>query len=249
VTAVRLERNSIALTAVSLFAAALLTAALLALAPASQAAGARHPGARANRSAKHGGGGHASGERNVQASLTIELAPAETTLPATQTISLFVPSGIHDAGAKLPQCNPAKLQNEGEKACPKGSAVGSGEASGYTLGVVEPLKMLLYNGPGGSLLTYVLGTDPVSIQIVVQGAVTRPPGGQYGQELAFEIPHGLLEPLPEDPAWLLSLHATLSGKVGWLRATSCPPHGWSEQAKLGYTNGQSLALAATIACM
>jgi hypothetical protein len=190
-----------------------------------------------------------SKERKIEASLTIELGPPSTALPATQTISLFVPNGIRDAGAKLPACDPVKLQAEGEKACPKGSQVGSGASSGYTLGVVEPLKLLLYNGPGGTLLTYVVGLDPVSIQIVVQGSVTRPAGGKYGQELAFTIPHGLLEPLPEDPAWLLTLNATLSGKAGWLRSSSCPPRGWSEAAKLGYTNGQSLSIAATIACV
>jgi hypothetical protein len=189
-----------------------------------------------------------AGEHKIEASLTIELGPPSTALPATQTISLFVPSSIHDAGAKLPECNPLRLQAEGEKGCPKGSQIGSGSSTGYTLGVVEPLKLLMYNGPGASLLTYVVGFDPVSIQIVVQGQVTHPAGGKYGQELAFTIPHGLLEPLPEDPAWLLTLNATLSGKVGWLRSSSCPPHGWSEAAKLGYTNGQSLSLAATLAC-
>jgi hypothetical protein len=185
----------------------------------------------------------------VQASLTIELGPPSTALPATQTITLSVPSGVRDAGAKLPVCNPTKLQAEGEKACPKGSQIGSGASTGYTLGVVEPLKLIMYNGPGASLLTYVLGFNPVSIQQIVQGIVTRPAGGKYGQQLSFTIPHDLLEPLPEDPAWLLTLNATLSGKVGWLRSTNCPPHGWSEAARLGYTNGQSLAIAATLACV
>ncbi len=221
----------------------LLGVLLLGTVPAQALAHRPH----ADAAKQKGKGG--SKERNIEASLTIELGPPETTLPATQTIALFVPSGIHDAGSKLPVCNPTRLQAEGEKACPKGSQVGTGASSGYTLGVVEPLKMLLYNGPGGTLLTYVVGLDPVSIQIVVQGSVTRPAGGKYGQQLSFTIPHGLLEPLPEDPAWLLTLNATLSGKAGWLRTTACPPHGWSEAAKLGYTNGQSLSLAATLACV
>jgi hypothetical protein len=220
---------------------------LVAAVPAQAATPRTHGGAHSVTAARQKGGG-GSGEHKIEASLTIELGPPETTLPATQTISLFVPSSIHAAGSKLPTCSPVKLQAEGEKACPQGSQVGSGKSTGYTLGVVEPLKLLLYNGPGGSLLTYVVGLDPVSIQIVVEGSVTRPAGGKYGQELAFTIPHGLLEPLPEDPAWLLTLNATLSGKAGWLRSSSCPPHGWSEAATLGYTNGQSLSLAATLAC-
>jgi hypothetical protein len=218
-----------------LLSGALLAGALLAAAPAADAA-------------KHKGAKHATGERSLEGSLTIELAPPETTLPATQTITLFLPSGIRDAGAKLPSCNPEKLQASGESACPKGSEIGTGEAAGYTLGVVEPIKLLLYNGPGGSLLTYVVGLDPVSIQVVVQGTVSRP-AGTYGLELAFTIPQGLLEPLPGDPAWLLSLHATLNGKAGWLRSSNCPPHGWSLGAKLGYTNGQSLMVGGSLACV
>jgi hypothetical protein len=219
--------------------AVLLAASLLAMTPSSA-------GAAQASSAKSKGG---SKERKVEASLSIELGPAETSLPETQTVTLSIPNGFRDAGAKLPSCNPTKLQNEGEKACPKGSRIGSGSATGYTLGVVEPIKMLLYNGPHASLLTYVIGLDPVSIQLVVEGTITRPAGGKFGQRLSFMIPHGLLEPLPEDPAWLLTLHANLSGKAGWLRSTSCPPHPWSEEAKLGYTNGQSLTLAATLACV
>jgi hypothetical protein len=231
-----------------LSASALLAASALAVAPTSAIA-AKHGAHAAKHSRSHAAKAkHGSKERNVEASLTIELGPPSTGIPQTQTINLFVPSALHDAGSKLPTCNPAKLENEGEKGCPSASKVGSGNSSGYTLGVVEPLKLTMYNGPGASLLTYIVGLDPVSIQEVVKGEVTRPPGGKYGQELAFTIPHGLLEPLPEDPAWLLTLNATLSGKVGWLRSTSCPAHGWSEGAKLGYTNGQSLALYATIAC-
>ncbi|HEY7933156.1 MAG TPA: hypothetical protein VID48_04955 [Solirubrobacteraceae bacterium] len=190
---------------------------------------------------------HSSREKNVDATFSLELGPPETTLPATQTITLLVPKGIRDAGAKLPFCNPASLESRGEQACPKGSQIGSGTSTGYTLGVVEPLKLLLYNGPGGTLLTYVVGLDPVSIQTVVSGSVSKP-GGSYGQQFSFTIPHGLLEPLPEDQAWLLTLHAHVLGKSGWLRSTSCPPHGWSFQARFGYTNGQTITIGASAEC-
>jgi hypothetical protein len=170
-------------------------------------------------------------------------------LPATQTIALLVPKGISDAGARLPACDPEKLQAQGARACPKGSLVGSGEASGYTLGVVEPIKLTLYNGPHATLLSYVVGVDPVSIQIVVQGSVAPSHSSAYGQELAFTIPHGLLEPLPEGQAWLLALHTHLSGAAGWLRSTSCPPHGWAFQARFGFTNGQSITVGASAECV
>jgi hypothetical protein len=204
---------------------------------------------KAAKSKSHKSKSHQSAERNLDASFTLELGPAETTLPATQTITLFVPNGVRDAGAKLPACNPNRLENEGVKACPKGSQVGSGQSDGYTLGVVEPLTLTMFNGPGASLLVYVVGLSPVSIQVVVTGAITHPAGNIYGQQLAFTIPHGLLEPLPEDQAWLLSLHTHLDGKVGWLRSTSCPPHGWSLKAQFGYTNGQMLTVGANLTCV
>lgn len=192
-----------------------------------------------------------SAERKVQASLVVTLAPPSPGLQETRTIDLFVPKRFYDAGSKLPHCNPSRLLEKRPEACPKGSIVGGGISYGYTiLGgefVRERLALTIFNGPHGSLLTWVEGHTPVAIEAMVPGTVTKPAG--YGLELAFTIPSSLLEPLPGAPGWLQTLDAHLSGKAGWLRASSCPPSPWALEAQFGYTNGQSLTLQAQLACV
>ena len=129
--------------------------------------------ARAHRAA-HSAAKRRGGERRVEGSLDYELAPAGSSLPATQTITLFLPGGVRVAGAKMPQCNPQALEKSGPAACPKGSSIGTGSATGWTLGQLWPLALSLYNGPAGNLLSYVTATSPVKIETVVEGQVRGP---------------------------------------------------------------------------
>lgn len=193
-----------------------------------------------------------SGERNLEASINLRLSPPEPSLPQVQTINLFVPEGFRDAGRKLPFCTIAVLREKKPEKCPKDSVVGSGTSLGYVFFsdgeyVPEHLALTMFNGPGGGLLTWIEGSKPVNIEELVAGVITAPK--DYGQELAFTIPNGLLEPLPGAHGWLVELNATLSGKVGWLRTTSCPPHPWTLAAAFGYTNGQGIAVKTKLACM
>jgi hypothetical protein len=195
--------------------------------------------------------GRAAKERKVEGSVTVTLTPPSESLPVTNKIRILLPPGFRDAGAKLPSCNSATLELKGSAACPKGSIVGDGTALGYTiLGaqfVPENLTLTLVNGPGGGLLTWVTGEQPISIEVVVAGVITKPSG--YGEELSFTIPQGLLEPLPGAPGWLQTMTAKLSGKSGWLRTTSCPEHPWALGGELGFTNGQAIAFQATVQCL
>jgi hypothetical protein len=194
---------------------------------------------------------HLSRERKVEASIVLTLTPPSPGLLQTSTIELFVPERFRDAGAQLPHCNTSVLLEKRPEACPKRSIVGGGTSFGYTiLGgqfVQEHLALTIFNGPHASLLTWVEGHSPVVIETAVQGVITKPPG--YGQELAFTIPHDLLEPIPGAPGWLQTLNARLSGKAGWLRTTSCPEHPWSLRAQFGYTNGQEFSLQTRLACV
>lgn len=192
-----------------------------------------------------------SKERKVEGSITVTLTPPSEGLPVTNKITILLPPGFRDAGARLPSCSPAILEAKGPLACPKSSIVGNGTALGYTiLGgqfVPENLTLALVNGPGGDLLTWVTGKQPISIEVVVPGVITTPSG--YGEELSFTIPHGLLEPLPGAPGWLQTMTAKLSGESGWLRTTSCPEHPWALGGSLGFTNGQTIAFQATVKCL
>lgn len=210
----------------------------------------RHRRAHAGKAKRrHSQGG---GERKLEASIALKLSPPEPSLPQVQTINLFVPKGFRDAGGKLPFCNPAFLDNKEPEKCPKKTIVGNGTSLGYVFFeekheyVPEHLKLTMYNGPHGGLLTWIEGQKPVEIEEVVKGVITAPHG--FGQELAFTIPNGLLEPLPGAHGWLIELHATLSGKKGWLRTKSCPPHPWNLKAEFGYTNGQGISVQTKLAC-
>jgi hypothetical protein len=203
---------------------------------------ARHPGRRTSR-------GRGSAERRVEGSLDYELAPAGSSLPATQTITLFLPGGVRVAGATMPQCNPAVLERDGPRGCPKGSLVGSGSATGWTLGQLWPITLQLYNGPGGNLLSYITASSPVKIETVVEGTVTRPSGGAYGEEIANTIPQGLLEPLPGDQAQTVNLHVHVTGSSGWLRSTNCAPHALSVDFRFAYTNGQTISVGGNLSCV
>jgi len=231
---------------------ALISWATLALAEQASAAKPRAHSAHAGRGHARAAKGHAKkggGERKVEGSLDYELQPASSSLPATQTITLFLPGGVHVAGGKMPKCNPQSLERSGPSACPKGSQVGSGTATGWTLGQLWPLTLSLYNGPGGNLLSYVTASTPVKIETVVEGHVSTPPGGTYGEEIANTIPSGLLEPLPGDPAQTVNLRVHVTGSSGWLRSTNCAPRALAVNFRFSYTNGQTLSIGGNLKCI
>jgi hypothetical protein len=201
---------------------------------------------RAKRGHRHGSKG--SGARKVEGSLDYELAPAGSSLPATQTITLYLPGGVRVSGGTMPKCNPQALEKSGPAACPKGSQVGTGNATGWTLGQLWPLTLTLYNGPSGALLSYVTATSPVKIETVVEGHITQP-GGPYGEEIANTIPPGLLEPLPGDTAQTVNLHVHVTGASGWLRSSNCAPHALAVDFRFSYTNGQTISIGGNLSCV
>ena len=237
------RRLSAGTTALMLLLAGLFGPSALVSSAAASARGhhAHHAKARPARA-------KSKGARPVEGSLNYELTPAGSSLPATQTITLFLPGGVRVAGASMPKCNPQALEKSGPAACPKGSSIGTGSSTGWTLGQLWPLTLSLYNGPSGSLLSYVTATSPVKIETVVEGHITSP-GSPYGEEVANTIPQGLLEPLPGDTAQLVNLHVHVTAKSGWLRSTNCAPHALAVNFKFSYTNGQTLAVGGNLNCV
>ena len=206
---------------------------------------------RGGRTARRKGTKHpakVSGERPVEGSLSYELTPASSSLPVTQTISLFLPGGVRVAGASMKHCDPAGLEHDGPGACPKQSLLGSGTATGWTLGQLWPLTLTLYNGPGGNLLSYVTASTPVKIETIVPGTVSHP-GGSYGVEIVNTLPAELLEPLPGDPAQTVNLRVHINGSSGWLRSTNCAPHALAVNFRFNYTNGQTISIGGALNCL
>ena len=104
----------------------------------------------------------ASGESNVEASIVIKLTPPEESLPITNKINLFVPERFRDAGASLPHCEVATMQNKGTEACPKGSIIGIGKA---TIKLMDDLDLTKY-------FMFIAGGDTFPVHKPNPGHVT-----------------------------------------------------------------------------
>jgi len=192
-------------------------------------------------------------ERKLDAAFSVDIkAPPGQLLPTTGAITMWVPRGVRNAGEKMATCDPLAIQARGLRTCPLRSIVGSGKASGLIVFIsqsaIEPLRVTLINGPGNTLLAHVFGTNPVSIDVVMQSVIRRP-GGKYGMELYFPFPDELIHPVPGSTASLIHLESRLDPKVGWLRSTSCPTRGWSLGAMLSNIDGSSTRITADLACV
>lgn len=229
---------------------ALLLALLVGLAGAS-------PASAATKTSKKAKAAKPAKERNLDASFetTLSVAPGQLILP-TKAITMWVPKGVRSAGEKMPTCDPVRLLAEGPAACPAKSQVGEGTGTGLIIrgGVgagYETLSVLLFNGPGNSLLGLTRGTAPIPINAVVRTTVAKASGGTYGygQVMRFAFPDELTHPQPDVTASMVSLSARLNGKAGWLRSTSCPRKGWSLGALLTSVDGGETSIMADLACV
>lgn len=192
-------------------------------------------------------------ERKVDASFAVDIkAQPGQPLPTTGSITLWVPKGVRNAGDKMTFCDPVAIQARGLRTCPLRSFVGTGKASGLIVFIsqsaMEPLKVTLVNGPHNTLLAHVFGTNPVSIDVVLQSVITRPVG-KYGMQMFFPFPDELIHPVPGSTASLIHMDAHLDSKVGWLRSTTCANRPLAFAALLGNIDGSSTKITADFACV
>lgn len=135
----------------------------------------------------------------------------------TDEVDIYVPKELRDRGAQFPSCSADVLGTKGVTACPAGSKVGDGSATGRTLGVIEPLQVQAYNGPGGqSLILFVTGTQPATLNVPVIGAMKAPAGvpnpSDFSTELAFPVPQALTMPLPGADGVLTHIAVRIDGQ-------------------------------------
>lgn len=136
--------------------------------------------------------------------------------PVTNEIDIYVPKELRDRGAQFPSCSPQVLGAKGTSGCPSGSQVGTGSATGATLGIVEQLGVAAFNGPGGkSLILFVTGTQPATLNVPVIGSVIAPANvpdpSDYSEELAFPVPDALTMPLPGATGSLTHISVRIAG--------------------------------------
>jgi hypothetical protein len=161
--------------------------------------------------------------------------------PGTITKStVFFPHGPRLNGALFPSCHPRKLQRaRGRRgACPRGSQIGSGAAVGTSPqfhGVLEHLKVELYNGPRGrSFVFWLHGDIPVSIQGMIVAPLRAIHNHKWAYELSLKVPRNLQVLGPGLYASLLRFTTRVDGRVrvreggrvvrhGYVEALACPP--------------------------
>jgi hypothetical protein len=158
-------------------------------------------------------------------------------LPATVAKAvIYFPHGPRVNGALFPSCDPRRLRRlrGAPSACPAGSRLGGGVALGTSpqfAGVVEHLKVDLYNGAGGrSIVFWLHGESPVLIAGMIVAPFTALRGGRWGYRLTLNVPHDLQEIASGVFASLLDFKVTTGGSVvrhgrrhGFIETLACPP--------------------------
>jgi hypothetical protein len=164
----------------------------------------------------------------VQVNMTDD--PALNQPPTLDKAIVYFPQGTKQYGNLFPSCSAAILDSRGDSACPKGSKVGSGTASGsIQLGTIhETLQITIFNGPHGkSVLSHVQGFNPLLInQTVVSPLV--PQHGKFAYKLTVPLPPNLQQINPGQfsgvNTFKVTVGATRTVRVHGKKVT----HGWAE---------------------
>jgi hypothetical protein len=114
-------------------------------------------------------------------------------IPPLAAVNFFSPAGVKLNYSAFGTCSEAVLKNTGPSGCSKSSIaspVGSalGEVSFGTERVPEEASLQAFFGPGQSLLFYVQGSSPVSLEFVSGGTYVNSGQPPYGLELKTSVP-------------------------------------------------------------
>ncbi len=207
---------------------------------------------------------------NVFGSATI----ASNTLPIPSPIThvnVYGPAGVSLDLNGTGVCSVQILENEGPQGCPANSKAGFGGGEGaYEIAkevVNEKFTLdffLANNHPGHtSLLIYLNGSSPVSIQLVFTAPVINSPK-PYGLGFSLNVP--IIKVLPEaSDASAISSFLTLGAKnvayyktvkgkrklfhvKGIITPKSCPKGGWPVATQFSFQDGTNVLSKSTIRC-
>ena len=169
----------------------------------------------------------------------------------------FPKEGVFN-GKYFPSCPAVKLKTAaGRTACTK-AEIGKVDAKGFALGLVEPLKVKLYNLPGGKgVALYLQGDSPVIIDNVVEGVLTKVSTPLFGYKLVFNVPDDLVEPAPGAIATALDFKVTIPARTikkgkksyPYIGTTGCPASGiFTARFETDNTDGTMTQVDATAPC-
>jgi hypothetical protein len=113
-------------------------------------------------------------------------------VPPISAVNVYLPKGVKLHPSGFASCTQATLQNIGPSGCPKGSVaspIGSvlGEVTFGSERVPENATLQGFFGPAASILFYVQGSSPVSLEVVSTGRFVRS-SGKYSWELQTLVP-------------------------------------------------------------
>ena len=146
------------------------------------------------------------------------------------------PSGVAAPhGDLFPSCSVATLERARNRlsACPRGSKIGSGVATGTAvdLGVTSRGKLTLFNGPGGKSITFNVSIITPALINKTFSAPLKKTSGRYGYVLTSNIPTELQNIL-DGPIIVRSIDVTTGltrvvrgVRRGYIEAFKCPRSG------------------------
>jgi hypothetical protein len=173
----------------------------------------------------------------------------------------FPKEGVFN-GKYFPSCPAVKLKTAaGRTSCTK-AEIGKVDAKGFALGLVEPLKVKLYNLPAGKgIALYLQGDTPVIIDHVVEGILTKVNTPLFGYKLTFNVPDDLIQPAPGAIATALDFKVTVPAKTvtkgkgkkkkkyPYIGTTGCPASGiFTARIETDNTDGTTTTVDATAPC-
>jgi hypothetical protein len=142
------------------------------------------------------------------------LAPDADAPFAWKQARIFFPKEGVFNGKYFPSCAASKLTTAAGRAACKKAEIGKVDAKGFALGLVEPLKVKLYNLPGGKgIALYLQGDNPVIIDHVITGILSRIKDPVFGYKLTFDIPPDLIQPAPGAYATALDFKVTVPART------------------------------------
>ena len=173
----------------------------------------------------------------------------------------FPKEGVFN-GKYFPSCTADQVRTAAGRTKCKKAEIGKVDAKGFALGLVEPLKVNLYNLPGGKgIVLYLSGDNPVIIDHVVEGILTKVNTPLFGYKLTFNVPDDLIQPAPGAIATALDFKVTVPAKtitIGkgkkkkkypYIGTTGCPASGiFTARFETDNTDNTTTVVDATAPC-
>jgi hypothetical protein len=190
--------------------------------------------------------------RNVKLNIELITQPNPNDGPfATKSTVVHFDKNLKFGGKYVKTCSADKVRSN-NTACPKGSKVGTGSATGVALGLTENLTVTAYNGPGGNKIELLVdGTSPLTIHDVIEGKL-QSDKGKFGKKLVVAIPDTLQQPAPGAFATLTDFKTSVKGtgskKRPYIGLAGCTKKKLHFQSDFVFTDGSTSTATTTSKC-